>query len=129
MKTHYDQIYFANSKKLWINALENQTPAWCFYDDNPINESYGKLYNWYALKMLSEIEQLDKENFSLKNESNGGIRYVDGEFYSIGNLSTFWLLKEKNFNMAYCMFRTIDSKIYKQGCNFKGCGFNIFFDR
>jgi uncharacterized protein (TIGR02145 family) len=25
------------------------TGAWCYYDNNPANAEYGKLYNWYAV--------------------------------------------------------------------------------
>jgi uncharacterized protein (TIGR02145 family) len=33
----------------WIAAGNNQQPAWCYYNNDPANETkYGKLYNWYA---------------------------------------------------------------------------------
>jgi hypothetical protein len=32
-------------------AAENETPAWCYYNNDPSNGAvYGKLYNWFALK-------------------------------------------------------------------------------
>lgn len=36
----------------WKNIYDNglQTPAWCYYQNNPANgATYGKLYNWYAV--------------------------------------------------------------------------------
>ena len=30
----------------WISLT---TGAWCYYDNDPNNDSYGKLYNWYAV--------------------------------------------------------------------------------
>lgn len=36
----------------WKNIYDNglQTPAWCYYQNNPTNgATYGKLYNWYAV--------------------------------------------------------------------------------
>lgn len=49
---------FANGTKIpesktdeeWQRAGNNQTPAWCYYQNNPANaELFGKLYNWYAV--------------------------------------------------------------------------------
>jgi uncharacterized protein (TIGR02145 family) len=35
----------------WMAAAENETPAWCYYNNDPANGAvYGKLYNWFALK-------------------------------------------------------------------------------
>ncbi len=34
----------------WLDIGNNQEGAWCYYDNNPINDhSLGKLYNWYAV--------------------------------------------------------------------------------
>jgi uncharacterized protein (TIGR02145 family) len=34
----------------WVQASNNGTPAWCYYNSDAGNGStYGKLYNWYAV--------------------------------------------------------------------------------
>lgn len=45
-----DSIPHVSSDEEWIAAGENKQPAWCYYDNDPINGvKYGKLYNWYAV--------------------------------------------------------------------------------
>ena len=45
-----DPIPQAKTDEEWKRAGENQQPAWCYYNNDPKNgESYGKLYNWYAV--------------------------------------------------------------------------------
>jgi uncharacterized protein (TIGR02145 family) len=34
----------------WSNLFQNETGAWCYYNNNATNNiPYGKLYNWYAV--------------------------------------------------------------------------------
>jgi uncharacterized protein (TIGR02145 family) len=34
----------------WVKAGENKQPAWCYYENDPVNGTkYGKLYNWHAV--------------------------------------------------------------------------------
>ncbi len=45
-----DPIPKAGYDIAWVEAFDNEQPAWCYYDDNTKNEErYGKLYNWYAV--------------------------------------------------------------------------------
>ena len=45
-----DPIPQAKTDAEWEAAGKNKQPAWCYYDNDPINgEKYGKLYNWYAV--------------------------------------------------------------------------------
>jgi uncharacterized protein (TIGR02145 family) len=45
-----DPIPQAKTDEEWKRAGENKQPAWCYYDNDPKNgESYGRLYNWYAV--------------------------------------------------------------------------------
>jgi uncharacterized protein (TIGR02145 family) len=45
-----DQITQAQSEEDWIKAGKEQRPAWCYYNNDPLNgQTYGVLYNWYAV--------------------------------------------------------------------------------
>lgn len=44
-----DLIFEATSIQEWQNFLIKKKSAWCYYDFDPKNEKYGKLYNWYAI--------------------------------------------------------------------------------
>jgi uncharacterized protein (TIGR02145 family) len=45
-----DPIPEAKTSEEWIQAFENKQPAWCYYDNDPVNgKIYGKLYNWHAI--------------------------------------------------------------------------------
>jgi len=51
-----DPIPEANTKESWEAAVENGTPAWCYYNFNPANEAkYGILYNIYVFADLRGI--------------------------------------------------------------------------
>jgi uncharacterized protein (TIGR02145 family) len=40
----------AKTKTQWDAAYKTETPAWCYYNNDPINgTNYGRLYNWYAV--------------------------------------------------------------------------------
>lgn len=45
-----DSIPEARTNYQWIEALRNGKPAWCYYNNDPLNnKKYGKLYNQYAI--------------------------------------------------------------------------------
>jgi len=45
-----DTIPEAKTNKEWVAAGESGKPAWCYYNNDPVNgPKYGKLYNWYAV--------------------------------------------------------------------------------
>ena len=59
MKRNLDVVTFRNgdtipeaaSDSAWMAAAENETPAWCYYNNDPANgKLYGRLYNWYVLR-------------------------------------------------------------------------------
>lgn len=46
-----DQIREASNHDQWLDCHLNQIPAWCYYNDDPINgEKYGLLYNVWAVR-------------------------------------------------------------------------------
>uniref|UniRef100_UPI00404975D9 fibrobacter succinogenes major paralogous domain-containing protein n=1 Tax=Flavobacterium sp. TaxID=239 RepID=UPI00404975D9 len=45
-----DPIPHAQTAQEWEEAGRNGNPAWCYYNNDPSNETeYGKLYNWFAV--------------------------------------------------------------------------------
>jgi uncharacterized protein (TIGR02145 family) len=45
-----DKIPYIKDADAWQNASTNHQPAWCYYENDPVNgRSYKKLYNWYAV--------------------------------------------------------------------------------
>lgn len=45
-----DRIPEAKTQEEWAKAGVTGKPAWCYYDNDPVNgDTYGKLYNWYAI--------------------------------------------------------------------------------
>jgi uncharacterized protein (TIGR02145 family) len=46
-----DFIFEAKSAADWEAAGVQGRPAWCYYDNDPVNgRKYGRLYNWYAVR-------------------------------------------------------------------------------
>lgn len=46
-----DLIPQAETPAEWQNAAKTGEPAWCYYENSADNgKTYGKLYNWYAVK-------------------------------------------------------------------------------
>lgn len=44
-----DIIPEVRTAEAWKKAGVEKRPAWCYYNNDPKNEDYGKLYNWYAV--------------------------------------------------------------------------------
>jgi len=45
-----DPIPKATTNEEWEDAGLDEQPAWCYYQNNPLNgKKYGRLYNWYAV--------------------------------------------------------------------------------
>lgn len=91
-KKNFDGEFYKNGDPIpqitddieWSNATEG---AWCYYDNNPANAEYGKLYNWYAIN--------DPRGFGIEgyrvptdNEWNDLSRCVDEDGYSLREIGT-----------------------------------------
>lgn len=45
-----DTIPEVKTNSEWVKAGNEKKPAWCYYDNDPINgKKYGRIYNWYAV--------------------------------------------------------------------------------
>jgi uncharacterized protein (TIGR02145 family) len=60
-----DTIFHAETEEDWNHARSNQTPAWCFYENDSLNGlKYGRIYNWYA---VSDPRNLAPEGWKIPN--------------------------------------------------------------
>lgn len=60
-----DTIVHAKTEEEWKSARRNQTPAWCFYENDAQNgQKFGKLYNWFA---VSDPRNLAPEGWKIPN--------------------------------------------------------------
>lgn len=78
-----DPIKEAKSLEEWNQALEKKVPAWCHYNNDPLNGyKYGKLYNWYA---VNDIRGLAPPGWHVPNEDDwASLRYTLGDEQSAG---------------------------------------------
>ncbi len=73
-----DLIPEAKTNKDWIRLSDEKKPAWCYYDNDPLNgEKYGKLYNWYA---VSDGRNLAPKGYRIPHDSDWDelIRFLGG---------------------------------------------------
>jgi uncharacterized protein (TIGR02145 family) len=74
-----DLIPEAKTATEWELAGKNEQPAWCYFDNNPLNgEKYGKLYNWYA---VNDTRGLAPEGFHIPSDTEWTVltMYLGGE--------------------------------------------------
>ncbi|MBN2008384.1 fibrobacter succinogenes major paralogous domain-containing protein [candidate division KSB1 bacterium] len=56
-----DPIPEAKTIDEWLKAGKDGKPAWCFFENKPVNgDKYGKLYNWHA---VNDSRQLAPEGW------------------------------------------------------------------
>lgn len=74
---------------------QKNTPAWCHYDNDPLNEEeYGKLYNWYA----AHSPGICPPGFDIPRyeDSEELMEYLGGQFVAAGKMKTTTLWTEPN---------------------------------
>lgn len=78
-----DTIPHAKSIEEWIKADKEQSPAWCYYDNDPVlGEKYGKLYNWYTVNVP---QGLAPEGWRIpRNDDWSSVGHFLGDAYSVG---------------------------------------------
>lgn len=79
-----EQIPEAKSAKEWKRAGEKETPAWCYYNNDPENgKKYGKLYNLHAV-----VKGLVPNGWHIPNKEDWEklIQYLGGEKIAAGKM-------------------------------------------
>jgi uncharacterized protein (TIGR02145 family) len=74
-----DVIHQAKTNEEWEMAGKKKQPAWCYYNNDPVNgHKYGKLYNWYA---VSDSRGLAPEGYHIPSDVEWTklINYLGGE--------------------------------------------------
>jgi uncharacterized protein (TIGR02145 family) len=89
-----DLIQEARTNEQWQEAADNKQPAWCYFNNDPANgESYGKLYNWYA---VNDPRGLAPIGYHIPSKSEWAqiIIYLGGESEAGGKMkgtgTQFW---------------------------------------
>ncbi len=60
-----DKILEAKTDQEWEDAWKNNQPAWCYYQNDPVNgEIYGKIYNWHA---VNDVRCICPEDYRIPN--------------------------------------------------------------
>lgn len=117
-----DPIPEAKTAKEWLAAYKSESPAWCYYQNDPKNgKKYGKLYNWYAVNdsrglaptgwhvatddewqtLITSLGGMGAAFVGLKDPNgfnalpSGARYYKDASFNHMGNI-TFWWTTDKN---------------------------------
>ncbi len=112
----------AKTAKDWLAAYQSESPAWCYYNNDPNNgKKYGKLYNWYAVNnsrgiaptgwhvatdaewktLIASMGGNNSAYHKLKDPGgfnalpSGARYYKDASFNHMGNI-TFWWTANKN---------------------------------
>jgi|SRR5690554_1242640 len=110
-----DEILEAKSSEEWMNAFENKTPAYCYYENDIDNaEKFGKLYNWFAVNderglapegwhvatdsewssLIEALHGVEKAGIILNDGAfqsvSAGLRDHDGSFNGKGFGALYW---------------------------------------
>jgi uncharacterized protein (TIGR02145 family) len=116
-------ILEAKTNEEWKKAIENKQPAWCYYENDPINgQKFGKLYNWFAVNdprglapkgyKIPSYNDWQKLSLTLGNDSIAGYKLKSKENWNkprIGYKPTKYSeLNNCNFNALPTGWRDLD---------------------
>ena len=128
-----DIIKQAKTIDEWMQANENEQPAWCYYENKEKNGiKFGKLYNGFAvfdprvlapegyhiptdeewttlIQFVNEEKSKNKLNELKFNMQYGGFRYDGGNFNGMKE-SGYWWSKTEYFETKNGWFRSVDFK-------------------
>lgn len=104
-----DLIPQAQTEDEWVNAGENEQPAWCYFGNDPKNgKIYGKLYNWYAVK---DARGLAPVGYRIPTDADWGIlEYISGKKHLVykGLKKSDQKTKNSGFDAVFGGIRTYD---------------------
>jgi hypothetical protein len=125
-----NKIQLAQKETIW-HLTNDSIPAYCYYDfDEKNGEKYGKLYNYWALKLISAnppedwriMRQKDISDFfnldSLLNEINKGRNRYTEQIFDLEDFLSYFRFKEKEIPFIKSGqyhgngFLGIDSQVY-----------------
>ena len=139
------KISLATEESIW-DFYKDSIPAYCFYDfDDSNGEKYGKLYNYWALKLIAKnppkgwrIATInDFEHIEAYNQIEMGGMYAGGrynhklpylffgkEFISIEEANILWL-NDVPSNEGFILFGLFPTEKYPIRLNCSSCFFSI----
>jgi len=86
-----DLIPEAKSAVEWSRAAKDHKPAWCYYDNDPVNgKTHGKLYNWYAVVDPRGLAPVGW-HIPAKPEMVELIDYLDGHYRKMHEVDSLFL--------------------------------------
>jgi uncharacterized protein (TIGR02145 family) len=116
-----DPIPEAKTEEEWKIAGENHQPAWCYYNNNPLNgEKFGKLYNWYA---VNDPRGLAPLGYHIPTEL---------EFFNlinyIGTTTSREIMNKSGYVGEYKKYISLDNKINFENSGYRDCfgNFSLF---
>lgn len=149
-----DPIPQVQNNKEWKQAYINESPAWCYYDNDPANgKKYGKLYNWYA---VTDERGLAPKGFHVPSKAEfdalvsycggegtnaynslipggssgfssllGGCRSYDGDFFGLTTYSDYWSASQVSDANAWALSIYSVSETAIVFYDYEGCGFSV----
>lgn len=139
-----DLIPEAKTDEEWLKAGENGLPAWCFYNNDPLNgDQFGKLYNWYSVNdprglapegwlipeqkdwnyLIDFLGGEDAARPKMKEGEflafSGGIRLSSGQFVDLGEEGGWWSKSDRN-DEGWSV-----SLVFRENYNPKACGLSV----
>jgi uncharacterized protein (TIGR02145 family) len=125
-----DPIMHAKHLSDWEHAVNNRIPAWCYYQleglDQKTYESYGKLYNWYA---VNDPRGLAPEGWRIPSQLDWTevIDYLGGE-----NHAGMKMKSTRGWNVAFpgnneSGFRALPSGMRNSDGNFPFLGGEAYY--
>ena len=123
-----DVIPEVKSQEEWERFGNEKKPAWCYFNNNPTNKEFGRIYNWYAVtdkrglaptgwhipsneewrrfKIFMEDRPIKKREIVFKNFKVvfGGYRFILTSFEKTNSTSYWWSTSTNDafrFNAVY----------------------------
>lgn len=121
------KILEVKTNEEWLKALENKTPAWCYYDNNINNgEKYGKLYNWYAIKNKKNLAPIGW-HIPNSNEWNTLLKHLGGSISASPKLKSITGWNESYNGNNLSGFNGLPSGGFYYGGRFGSLGVSASF--